>query len=125
MNEAASGGQPQRLATMMSSKQLGKMMEVYIDDMVINSKEKRNHISDLKEIFEVLRKYKLKLNASKCTFRASLGKFHRHLGYEWGADCEQAFQKLKQYLASPPLLLYLAVSDCAISATLLQVKNAE
>lgn len=64
---------------MMYSKQLGKMMEVYIDHMVIKSKEKRNQISDLKETFEVLRKYKLKLNASKCMFRVSSGKFHRHL----------------------------------------------
>lgn len=49
----------------MFKEQLGKTMEVYIDDMMVKSKEKKDHVIDLKETFEVLRAYKLKLNASK------------------------------------------------------------
>lgn len=52
----------------MFKEQLGKTMEVYIDDMVVKSKERKDHVADLKETFEVLRRYRLKLNTSKCTF---------------------------------------------------------
>lgn len=53
-------------------------MEAYIDDMIMKSKVTKDHISDLIETFEVLKKHCLKLNVSKCAFRVSLGKF---LGY--------------------------------------------
>ena len=57
---------------------MGKNIEVYIDDMVVKSKIVSEHIGDLKNIFEILRGHKLRLNASKCSFRVSSGKF---LGY--------------------------------------------
>lgn len=50
-------------------------MEFYNDDMVVKNKERKDHITDLKETFEVLRKYKLKLNASNYAFGVSSGKF--------------------------------------------------
>ena len=53
-------------------------MEAYIDDMVIKSRLVEEHLADLGEIFLVLREHKLLLNASKCSFGVSLGKF---LGY--------------------------------------------
>ena len=68
----------QRMMTRMFEPQLGKNIEVYMDDMVVKSKVKSEHVNDLGSIFEVLRKHKLRLNASKCSFGISLGKF---LGY--------------------------------------------
>ena len=50
-------------------------MEVYIDDMVIKSKVTFEHIRDLEEAFSVLKKHQLRLNASKCSFGVSSGKF--------------------------------------------------
>jgi len=64
--------------TKMFEPQLGKNIEVYIDDMVVKSKVESEHVSDLGSIFEVLREHKLRLNASKCSFGISSGKF---LGY--------------------------------------------
>ena len=58
----------QRMMTRMFEPQLGKNIEVYIDDMVVKSKLESEHVSDLENIFEVLRKHKLRLNASKCSF---------------------------------------------------------
>ena len=52
----------------MFEPQLGKNIEVYIDDMVVKSKEVFDHVDDLGNIFEILRKHKLRLNASKCFF---------------------------------------------------------
>ena len=54
---------------------LGKNIEIYIDDMVVKSKMVSEHLGDLRVIFEILRSYKLRLNASKCSFGVGLGKF--------------------------------------------------
>ena len=53
-------------------------MKAYIYDIVVKSKEVSNHLLDLDEVFLVLRKYKLCLNASKCSFGVGSRKL---LGY--------------------------------------------
>ena len=58
----------QRMMTRMFELQMGKSIEVYIDDKVVKSKLVSEHLRDLGDIFEVLRKYKLHLNTSKCSF---------------------------------------------------------
>ena len=68
----------QRMMTKMFEPQLGKSIEVYIDDMVVKSKVESEHINDLRNIFEILRKHKLRLNAAKCSFGVGSSKF---LGY--------------------------------------------
>ena len=72
------GSTYQRMMTKMFEPQLGWSIEVYIDDMVIKSKVVSEHVGNLTNIFEILRKHKLRLNASKCSFGVGLGKF---LGY--------------------------------------------
>ena len=57
---------------------IGKTVEVYIDDMVVKTKESGRHARDLVEVFDILRQHKLCLNAKKCSFGVGLGKF---LGY--------------------------------------------
>ena len=42
---------------MIFSKQIGKTMEVYVDDMLVKSKKAEDHIKHLGEMFEILRKY--------------------------------------------------------------------
>ena len=64
--------------TRMFEQQLGKNIEVYIDDMVVKSKMVFEHVEDLENIFEILRKHKLCLNASKCFVGVGSDKF---LGY--------------------------------------------
>ena len=66
------------MMTRMFELQLGKNIEVYIDDMVVKIKVEPEHINNLKNIFEILRRYKLRLNAAKCSFGVGSGKF---LGY--------------------------------------------
>ena len=68
----------QRMMTRMFESLLGKNIEIYIDDMVVKSKMVLEHLGDLHIIFEILRNYKLHLNASKCSFGVGSGKF---LGY--------------------------------------------
>ena len=68
----------QIMITRMFEPQLGKSIEVYIDNMVVKSKVVSEHVGDLRNIFEILRKHKLRLNAFKCSFGVGSGKF---LGY--------------------------------------------
>ena len=72
------GSTYQRMMTRIFEPQLGKVIEVYIDDMVVKSKIVFEHVKDLEIIFDILREHKLRLNASKCSFRVGSGKF---LGY--------------------------------------------
>ena len=66
------------MMTRMFEPQLGKSIEVYIDDMVVKSKVVSKHVRNLGDIFEILRRHKLRLNPSKCSFGVGSGKF---LGY--------------------------------------------
>ena len=72
------GSTYQRMMTKMFELQLDKNVKVYIDDMVVKSKLLSEHLTDLASIFEILRRHKLRLNASKCSFGVGSGKF---LGY--------------------------------------------
>ena len=73
------GSTYQRMMTKMFEPQLGKNVEVYIDDMVVKSKLVSEHLADLTNIFEILRRHKLRLNASKCSFGVGSGKFLKYM----------------------------------------------
>ena len=72
------GATYQRLVNRMFSEQLGKTMEVYIDDMLIKSLHKQDHIAHLEECFARLNLHNVKLNPAKCRFAVASGEF---LGY--------------------------------------------
>jgi hypothetical protein len=182
------GATYQRLMDRVFANQIGRNLEVYIDDMVVETRREGNHHSDLEEILSSVRKYNMRLNPTKCSFGVQAGKFlgfmltnrgieanpekcqaiidmrspetvkevqqltgrisalSRFLScageksfhffstlkkgerFTWTKQCEETFQKLKEFLASPPiltlpqpkvpLLLYLAVSENAMSSTL-------
>ena len=69
----------QRMLTKMFEPQLGKNIDVYIDDMVVKSKLESEHFNDLVNIFGILRRHKLRLNAFKCSFGVRSGKFLRYM----------------------------------------------
>ena len=56
------GATYQRLVKKMFSKQIGRNMEVYVDDMLIKSKKELAHLDDLREMFATLKQYQMKLN---------------------------------------------------------------
>ena len=93
------GATYQRLVNRMFQKQIGTTMEVYIDDMLVNSTTAEIHIAHLSEAFQILRNYNMKLNPAKCAFRVSAGKFLgfivNHRGIEANPD------KIKAVLDMP------------------------
>ena len=66
------------MMTRMLKDKIGCTVEVYINDIVVKSRQEAQYIGDLREVFEVLRQHKLRLNADKCDFRVGTSKF---LGY--------------------------------------------
>jgi len=80
------GSTYQKMITKMFEPQLGKNIEVYIDDMVVKSKVMSEHVGDLRNIFEILREHKLHLNASKCSFGVGSGKFLGYMVTHWGIE---------------------------------------
>ena len=93
------GSTYQRMMTRMFKPQLGKNIEIYVDDMVVKSKMVTKHQGDLGNIFDVLRRHKLCLNASKCSFGVGSGKFLgcmvTHRGIEVNPDQIKAINDLK------------------------------
>ena len=69
------GATYQRLVNKMFADQIGKTVEVYVDDMLVKSIEPVQHLTNLREVFAILRKYKMKLNSAKCAFGVASGKF--------------------------------------------------
>ena len=93
------GSTYQRMMTKMFEAQIGKNIEVYIDDMVVMSKIVSEHIGELTNIFKILRGHKLHLNASKCSFGVGSGKFLSymvtHRGIKVNPDQVKAINNLQ------------------------------
>ncbi|GJZ81631.1 reverse transcriptase domain-containing protein [Tanacetum coccineum] len=149
------GATYQRLVDKAFQKQIGRNLEVYVDDLVIKSRTKKEVIRDMEERFKTLREINMKLNPKKCAFGMREGTF---LGYkvdadglrsfpffktmkkctkksdfQWTAEAEMAFKRMKQLIAELPMLvtrkekeeliMYLAAVKEAISAVLMTKKD--
>nr|GFD27746.1 retrotransposon protein, putative, Ty3-gypsy subclass [Tanacetum cinerariifolium] len=77
---------------------LDKFMIVFFDDILIYSKDEKEHEEHLKTILELLKKEELYAKFSKCEFWFPKVQFLGHV-----ID-KQAFQLLKQKLCSAPIL---------------------
>ncbi|XP_042976348.1 uncharacterized protein LOC122307503 [Carya illinoinensis] len=126
------GATYQRLVNRMFKEYIGKSMEVYVDDLLIKSKELAQHLVDLRMAFGVLCLYKMRLNPSKCAFGIQSGKFLDFIVSERGIETspdkwwgewllwEVAARKLRPYfqahtvkvLTDAPLTKILRKSDC-------------
>ncbi|XP_057760155.1 uncharacterized protein LOC130980501 [Arachis stenosperma] len=124
------GATYQRLMDKVFRHQIGRNIEIYVDDMVAKSTKDRSHCDDLKEIFEQIRAYNMRLNPEKCAFGVQGGKFLGFMltsrgieanpekckailnmtspktikEFQWTPECETAFGELKTLLSSPPVL---------------------
>ncbi|KAL0401879.1 UNVERIFIED_CONTAM: Retrovirus-related Pol polyprotein from transposon.6 [Sesamum latifolium] len=69
------GATYQRLVDKIFRPQIERKVKVYVDDMLVKSKRAEDHVADLEQTLSVLRKYRLKLNQSKCAFGVRGGRF--------------------------------------------------
>ncbi|RVW84684.1 Transposon Tf2-2 polyprotein [Vitis vinifera] len=182
------GATYQRAATTLFHDMMHTDVEVYVDDMIVKSRDRTDHLAALQRFFERIRQFRLRLNPKKCTFGVASGKLLGHIVSErgieidlekiraildmpaprtekeirgflgrlqyisrfiarltdicepifrllrknqptiWSDDCQRAFERIKECLISPPvlvpptpgrpLLLYLSVSNMALGCIL-------
>ena len=89
----------QRLKNRMFVPQIGRNVQVYMDDMLVKSRREEDHLKDLKETFDTLRSYSMKLNPGKCTFGVTTRKFLGFMvsqrGIEANPDKIRAIMEMK------------------------------
>ncbi|RVW58511.1 Transposon Ty3-G Gag-Pol polyprotein [Vitis vinifera] len=115
----------QRAATTLFHDMMHRNVEVYVDDMIVKSRDRADHLAALERFFEKIRQFKLRLNPKKCTFGLTSRKL---LGYM------REFERIREYLLSPPvlvfptpghpLLLYLSISNLALGCMLAQLDDS-
>ncbi|XP_074346953.1 uncharacterized protein LOC141685768 [Apium graveolens] len=99
-NNDNAGSTYQRLVNKIFAHLIGKTMEVYIDIMLVKSLSKADHISHLREVFEVLRHHKIMLNLAKCAFGIRSEFFFGHMVSKRGIEANP--NKIKAILNMEP-----------------------
>ncbi|XP_057543932.1 uncharacterized protein LOC130823331 [Amaranthus tricolor] len=93
------GATYQRMVNKVFQSQIGRNLEVYVDDMITKSKQASQHAADLRETFLTLQKHQMKLNPDKCVFGVTGGKCLGFLvderGIEANPDKIQALQNMR------------------------------
>ncbi|XP_017976461.1 PREDICTED: uncharacterized protein LOC108661977 [Theobroma cacao] len=136
----------QRAMVTLFHDMMHKEVEVYVDDMIVKARKTEDHATNLERLFKRLRKFQLRLNPAKCTFGITSGKLlgfiisergikvdpdkllRKHNLGAWNEECQVAFDKVKEYLLSPlvlvppvakrPLFLYLTVNEGSMGCVL-------
>ena len=93
------GATYQRLMNRMFAPQIGRNVQVYVDDMLVKSRQEEDHLKYLKETIDTLRSYNMKLNPGKCAFGVTVGKFLGFMvsqrGIEANPDKIRAIMEMK------------------------------
>ncbi|GJW74190.1 reverse transcriptase domain-containing protein [Tanacetum coccineum] len=132
------GATYQRLVDKAFHKQIGRNIEVYVDDLVIKSRMEDEIVRDIEETFKTLRDINMKLNPKKCTFGIEEGMF---LGYKVSTrglkttEAEEAFKQIKKVIVELPMLtapiekeeliVYLAAAKETVSTVLMTEREAK
>ena len=95
------GATYQRLVNKISENYLGDIIEVYIDNMLIKSLHADEDLNYLCQAFEVLQKYIMKLNPTKCIFSVASGKFLGYMVTQCGIKANPDHVRLVMNIPSP------------------------
>jgi hypothetical protein len=80
------GATYQRAMNYIFHELIGKIVELYIDDVMIKSLDHESHLADVRKTLECTRKHRLKMNPNKCPFGVSAGEFLGFLVHEGGIE---------------------------------------
>ncbi|GAA0155892.1 hypothetical protein LIER_13513 [Lithospermum erythrorhizon] len=69
------GATYQRMVNNIFKEQIGRKMEIYVDDILVKSKVRDDHLNILRESLERLRDCRMRINPEKCSFGLTSGKF--------------------------------------------------
>ena len=76
-------------------------IEVYVEDMIARSQTEEEHLDHLQKLFETLKKYKLRLNPNKCTFKVRSDKLLGFVVIDKGIKVDLAKVKVIQEIPAP------------------------
>ena len=77
-----------------------KEIEIYVDDMIAKSESEEEHVLNLRQLFERLRKFKLKLNPAKCTFGVKSGKLLGFIVSQKGIEVDPDKKVIIEYITN-------------------------
>ena len=95
------GATYQRAMQNIFGDMMHKTIECYVDDVVVKSKRRQDHIDDLRAVFERLQKCQLKMNPLKCAFGVTSGKFLGFVVRHRGIEVDQTKIKAIQEMPEP------------------------
>ena len=90
----------QRVATVLLHDMMHNEVEVYVEDMIVKSKDREGHIFNLSKFFERIKEYRLRLNSQKCTFGVTIRKLLSFLVSDRRIEVDPS--KIKAILEMPP-----------------------
>ncbi|WKA04944.1 hypothetical protein VitviT2T_022937 [Vitis vinifera] len=93
------GATYQRVATTLFHDMMHRDVEVYVDDMIVKSRGRADHLAALERFFERIQKFRLRLNPKKCTFGVTSGKLLGHMVSDRGIEVDP--DKIKAILDMP------------------------
>jgi len=91
----------QRAMNYIFDELIGKIVEIYIDDVVVKSWSHEGHLADLRKTLECTRKHGLKMNPNKCTFRVSASEFLGFLVHKGGIEVGKKSMEAVDKVAPP------------------------
>ena len=86
----------QRVAITLFHDMMHRDVKVYVDNMIVNSRDRANHLATSHRFFERIKQFRLRLNPKKCTFGVTSGKLLGHIVSERGIEVDS--EKIKTIL---------------------------
>jgi hypothetical protein len=82
---------------------IDKLVEIYIDDVVVKSASIEGHLEDLRQVVERTRRFRLRMNPNKCAFGVSAGQFLGFLVHERGIEIGLKSQETVRTMVPPTM----------------------
>ena len=106
----------QKMMDTIFEPQIGRNMQIYVDDMIVKSLKAEDHINDLRETFGRIRQNQVRLNPAKCSFGLGGGKFLGFLLTQRGIEADPSQIKAIQEMPTPKTMKDLQVLTGCIAA---------
>jgi hypothetical protein len=94
---------------------IGKLVEIYIDDVVVKSASVEGHLGDLRQVLEQTRRFGLRMNPKKYAFGVSAGQFLGFLVHERGIEIGLKSQEGVKTMVPPTTKRELLLLICKIN----------
>ena len=106
----------QRMINKVFHNEIGDMLEVYMEDMIVKSTEELDHATHLKKVFEQARKCRMRFNLEKCTFSVREEKFIGFYLTEWVIKANPDKCRAFSEFPTPTLKKSIQILNCMLTS---------